>query len=136
MAKCLVVDDSRFVRIVERHIVEGLGFEAIEAENGQQALAVCQAGMPELILLDWNMPVLNGVEFIIALRAMAGGGAPKVVFCTTEHDTAHVRQGLESGADEYVMKPFGPETLQQKLRHIGMDVAAASVSQPNTTAPR
>ena len=136
MAICLVVDDSRFVRIVERDIVEGLGFETVEAENGQEALAVCRAAMPELILLDWNMPVLTGVEFVIALRAMADGHIPKVVFCTTEHDTAHVRQGLESGADEYVMKPFGPETLLLKLKGIGIDVAPAPVAQVRMAAQR
>ena len=136
MARCLVVDDSRFVRIVERHIIEEFGFEAIEAENGQQALAICQAVMPDLILLDWNMPVLTGVEFIIALRGMADGHVPKVVFCTTEHDTAHVRRGLESGADEYVMKPFGPEMLQLKLKRIGIDVAATPVPRAHMAIQR
>jgi len=92
--------------------------------------------MPDLILLDWNMPVLTGVEFIIALRAMADGHIPKVIFCTTEHDTAHVRRGLESGADEYVMKPFGPEMLQLKLKRIGIDVAATPLPQANMAIQR
>jgi two-component system chemotaxis response regulator CheY len=75
--------------------------------------------MPDLILLDWNMPVMNGIEFISALRRQEGGGRPKVVFCTTENDVAHIREAIEAGADEYVMKPFDHDTLQMKLQLIG-----------------
>ncbi len=120
MKKCLIVDDSRVIRKVSRHIVEGFGFEVDEAENGQQALDKCRETMPALILLDWNMPVMSGIEFIVALREMDGGDLPKVVFCTTEHDVAHVREGIASGADEYVMKPFDHDTLQVKLGRIGL----------------
>ena len=119
MKNCLIVDDSRVVRKVSRHIVEGFGFEVDEAENGQEALTKCRAGMPDLILLDWNMPIMSGLEFIIALREMEGGGQPKVMFCTTEHDVSHVREGISAGADEYVMKPFDHDTLQMKLQLIG-----------------
>ena len=120
MKHCLIVDDSRVIRKVSRHIVESFEFEVTEAENGQDALAQCEEGMPDLILLDWNMPVMSGIEFIFALREMDGGTAPKVVFCTTEHDVAHVREGISAGADEYVMKPFDHETLQLKLARIGL----------------
>ena len=75
--------------------------------------------MPDLILLDWNMPVMNGIEFICELRRLNGGGGPKVVFCTTENDVAHIREAIEAGADEYVMKPFDHDTLQMKLQLIG-----------------
>ena len=120
MKHCLIVDDSRVIRKVSRHIVEGFGFEVDEAENGQQALEKCREAMPDLILLDWNMPVMSGIEFIVALREMEGGGRPKVVFCTTENDVAHIREAIEAGADEYVMKPFDHETLQVKLGRIGL----------------
>lgn len=119
MKYCLIVDDSRVIRKVSRHIVEGFGFRVEEAENGQDALAKCREAMPDLILLDWNMPIMSGIEFIIALREMEGGDGPKVVFCTTEHDVAHVREGISAGADEYVMKPFDHDTLQMKLQLIG-----------------
>ena len=120
MKHCLVVDDSRVIRKVSRHIVEGFGFEVSEAENGLAALDRCREAMPDLILLDWNMPVMNGIEFICALRRQEGGDRPKVVFCTTENDVAHVREGIAAGADEYVMKPFDHETLQVKLARVGL----------------
>ena len=120
MKHCLIVDDSRVIRKVSRHIVESFEFEVSEAENGQDALAQCGEAMPDLILLDWNMPVMNGIEFIAELRRLNGGGTPKVVFCTTENDVAHIREAISAGADEYVMKPFDHETLQIKLQLVGM----------------
>ena len=116
---CLIVDDSRVMRSVSRRVVEGLGFLVTEAENGQEALARCQAAMPDLILLDWNMPVMTGIEFITALRAAAGGARPKVVFCTTEHEPEFVGRGIAAGADGFVTKPFDDQTLSAKLQRIG-----------------
>ena len=90
------------MRSVSRRVVESLGFLVTEAENGQEALARCGVAMPDLILLDWNMPVMTGIEFITALRAAPGGGRPKVVFCTTEHEPAIVGRGIAAGADGFV----------------------------------
>lgn len=120
MKSCLVVDDSRVIRKVSRHILETLGFRVDEAEDGSQALERCEATMPDVILLDWNMPVMSGIEFITRLRQRPEGGRPKVVFCTTENDVAHIREAISAGADEYVMKPFDHETLQIKLQLVGM----------------
>jgi two-component system chemotaxis response regulator CheY len=120
MKSCLIVDDSRVIRKVSRHIVETLGMTAAEAEDGRAALEHCRAGMPDVILLDWNMPVMSGIEFIVALRSSEGGTKPKVVFCTTEYDAGHIREAIAAGADEYVMKPFDQETLQLKFELIGM----------------
>jgi two-component system chemotaxis response regulator CheY len=75
--------------------------------------------MPDVVLLDWNMPVMTGIEFLALLRKYPGGDAPKVVFCTTENDVAHIREAIAAGADEYVMKPFDHETLQIKLQLVG-----------------
>ena len=119
MKTCLIVDDSRVIRKVSRHIVEAFGFSVVEAEHGQDALTRCAEAMPDLILLDWNMPVMSGIEFIVALRGQPGGAQPKVVFCTTENDVAHIREAIQAGADEYVMKPFDHDTLQMKLQLIG-----------------
>lgn len=119
MKNCLIVDDSRVIRKVSRHILETLGFNVDEAENGQIGLEKCELTMPDVILLDWNMPVLSGIEFLVQLRQRPGGDAPKVVFCTTENDVAHIREAIEAGADEYVMKPFDHETLQIKLQLVG-----------------
>jgi two-component system chemotaxis response regulator CheY len=117
---CLIVEDSRVIRKISRHIVESLGLIVAEAENGQHALESCGHAMPDVILLDWNMPVMDGIEFLRALRARPDGAAPKVVFCTTEYDDAHIREAIATGADEYVMKPFDHETLQLKLQLIGV----------------
>lgn len=120
MRTCLVVDDSRVIRKVSRHILESLDFTVEEAENGQLGLEKCIEAMPDVILLDWNMPVMTGIEFIVQLRQVPGGDKPKVVFCTTENDVAHIREAISAGADEYVMKPFDHETLQIKLQLVGM----------------
>ncbi|WP_305096832.1 response regulator [Croceibacterium aestuarii] len=119
MKNCLIVDDSRVIRKVSRHIVETLGFAVDEAADGQEALAKCDVKMPDVILLDWNMPVMSGIEFLSRLRERPDGKTPKVVFCTTENDVAHIREAIDAGADEYVMKPFDHDTLQIKLQLVG-----------------
>ena len=81
---CLVVDDSRVVRRVARRILEGSGFSVAEAEDGAVALDACRMNMPDAVLLDWNMPVMNGLEFLQALRREYGPDHPVVLFCTTE----------------------------------------------------
>jgi two-component system chemotaxis response regulator CheY len=119
MRSCLVVDDSKVIRKVARHILETLNFSVEEAEDGREALSRCEASMPDVILLDWNMPVMSGMEFLKALRQCGHPEQPKVVFCTTENDIAHIRAAIAAGADEYVMKPFDRETLQSKLQIVG-----------------
>ncbi len=94
MKTCLVVDDSSVIRKVARRILEGLDFKITEAEDGQQAIEQCRGGMPDAVLLDWNMPEMDGYDFLKALRRMPGGDAPKVVFCTTENDVAHIARAL------------------------------------------
>src|SRR5260221_9565961 len=101
MQSCLIVDDSRVVRMVARKILQDLGFETHEAEDGRRALEACLKRMPDAILLDWNMPVMNGIDFLRELRKTPGGDTPKVIFCTTENDIAHIQEAIGSGADEY-----------------------------------
>ncbi len=116
----LIVDDSRVIRGIARGILQDLGFETNEAEDGQKALAACVDHMPDAVLLDWNMPVMNGIEFLRHLRAMPGGKEPKVFFCTTEHEMARIVEALETGADEFIMKPFDAEILTSKLALQGL----------------
>src|SRR4051794_38440368 len=120
MKSCLVVDDSRVVRKVARKILEELHFTYSEAEDGKQAMEACAREMPDAILLDWNMPVMNGIDFLRRLRKMSGGDAPKVVFCTTENDLAHIQEALSAGANEYIMKPFDSDIIQTKFAQIGL----------------
>ena len=120
MKSCLVVDDSKVIRKVARHILEGLDFSVSEAADGREALESCIANTPDVILLDWNMPVMSGMDFLRALRVTTLETRPKVVFCTTENGMAHIRAAIEAGADEYVMKPFDRETLESKLQIVGV----------------
>lgn len=120
MKHILIVDDSAVIRKVARRILEGLRFETSEAEDGQQGLERCQARMPDAVLLDWNMPVMDGYEFLRALRRMPAGNQPKVVFCTTENDVASIARAIHAGADEYIMKPFDREIITAKLQEVGL----------------
>lgn len=121
MKTCLVVDDSKVIRKVARHILEALHFTVEEAGDGREALDRCNAGtLPDVILLDWNMPVMSGMEFLRSLGAADLPSRPKVVFCTTENDLAHIKAAIEAGADEYMMKPFDRETLESKLQLVGV----------------
>jgi two-component system, chemotaxis family, chemotaxis protein CheY len=120
MKTCLVVDDSSVVRKIARQILEGLDFQIIEAADGEKALEVCKRGLPDAILLDWNMPVMDGFEFLGHLRHMPGGDAPKVVFCTTENDVDHIARALGGGANEYIMKPFDKEIVAAKFQEVGL----------------
>ena len=120
MKSCLVVDDSKVIRKVARHILEASQFEVREAGDGREALASCIATPPDVILLDWNMPVMSGMDFLRALGEAAVANRPKVVFCTTENGMAYIRAAIEAGADEYVMKPFDRDTLESKLQIVGV----------------
>lgn len=120
MRTCLIVDDSSVVRKVARRILEDLDYSVDEAEDGQEAIDKCRQDMPDAILLDWNMPNMDGYEFLTRLRRMTGGDRPKVVFCTTENDVSHIAKAMDSGADEYVMKPFDKEILSSKFGEVGL----------------
>ena len=116
---CLIVDDSRIIRKVARRIVEGLGYEVDEAADGAEALAYCTGAMPDVLLVDWNMPVMDGLSFLRRLRGLPGGDQPKVLFCTIETRPDRIAEALAAGADDYVMKPFDGEILQSKLAEVG-----------------
>jgi two-component system chemotaxis response regulator CheY len=117
---CLIVDDSKVVRMVARKILEGLNFAIAEAENGQLALDACKQQMPDVVLLDWNMPVMDGLGFLKALRACEGGSQPVVVFCTTENDLSRIQEAIGAGANEYIMKPFDRDIIETKFAQVGL----------------
>jgi len=120
MKSCLVVDDSSVIRKVARRILEGLEFQIFEAEDGEQALDVCRNRMPDAVLLDWNMPKMDGYEFLRVLRRLPDGDRLKVVSCTTENDVAHIARALHAGANEYIMKPFDKEIVEAKFQEVGL----------------
>src|SRR4051794_41785486 len=119
MKSCLIVDDSKVIRKVARHILETLEFEVDEAGDGQEALTRCEAKMPDVVLLDWNMPVMSGMEFLRLLRQRGHSDQPKVVFCTTENDMAHIRAALEAGAGGKGMKTLHRKRLPHKMQRSG-----------------
>ena len=123
MKQILIVDDSRVIRRVAQRIVQTLGFASREAENGLEALNSCKAMMPDAILLDWNMPVMDGLTFLLELRQLDGGLHPKVVFCTTENEVPQITRALDAGADEYIMKPFDKDIIASKFEEVGLGAA-------------
>lgn len=120
MKNCLIVDDSGVVRTVARRILQELDFVCHEAENGQQAYDACMGQLPDIILLDWNMPVMSGIEFIELLRKSPGGEEPKVIFCTAEKGAEQIRRAIKAGANEYIIKPFDQNLLESKLKLVGL----------------
>ena len=120
MKTCLVVDDSSVIRKIASRILEDMNFRIVEAEDGAAALEICKRELPDAVLLDWNMPVMDGFEFMTHLRQLPGGDAPKVVFCTTENDVAHIARALHAGANEYIMKPFDKDIVTAKFQEVGL----------------
>ena len=120
MQTCLVVDDSNVIRMVAGRILAALGFSVEAVADGTQAMEAFGRAMPDLVLLDWDMPGMNGLEVLRALRAMPGGDAPAVLLCATQTDASQITQALEAGASEYVMKPFDGQILRSKLALLGL----------------
>lgn len=116
---CLLVDDSRMIRKVARRIVEQYGFAVLEAENGEEGIARCRQTMPDLVLTDWDMPVMTGPEFVAALRALPGSADTRVVFCTSKSGARDIHHGIGAGADDWIVKPFDDVTLGAKLAALG-----------------
>ena len=122
MAKALVVDDSRAVRMILARTLKELGFEVREAANGREALEVIETeeAAVSLVLADWNMPEINGLELLKRLRQKPELSSLVVVMVTTETELDQMAAALEAGANEYVMKPFTKEILVEKLQLAGI----------------
>jgi len=122
--KALIVDDARVVRLALRGIMQQLGWETVEAEDGKQAIGKMQKN-PDiaLILLDWHMPVMNGYDFLLSLRASPGHAeTPRVIMVTTEASMPSILKAIAAGANEYIMKPFDAEMLREKIDMVGLPV--------------
>jgi len=119
--RVLVIDDSRAMRMILRNILQGLGHEVTEAGDGQAGVDLVRDHGPfSLALVDWNMPVLNGYQFVQAVRAEAANAAMKIVMVTTEVEMSQVARALKAGANEYVMKPFTAEILREKIEMLAV----------------
>lgn len=122
--KVLIVDDARVVRMALRGIMQQLNWQVIEAEDGKQAMTQMQRDSDiSLILLDWHMPVMNGYDFLVSLRASPDHvEEPKVVMVTTEASMPSILKAIAAGANEYIMKPFDAEMIKEKLGILGLPV--------------
>lgn len=117
----LVIDDSRAMRAILRSILQNLGFQVAEAGNGREALdKLNEIGPPDVALVDWNMPVMTGIDFVKAVRSDSRFNLVRVVMVTTESETSQVLKALEAGANEFVMKPFTEDIILGKLELIGV----------------
>lgn len=122
----LIIDDSRAMRRILKQIVTGLGFDVLEAGNGKEGLETLFSSEDiGLVLVDWNMPEMNGLEFVEAVRAMPEYGTLPLVMVTTESEPARMARALIAGVDEFVMKPFTPDILLEKLNLIGVKACVA-----------
>lgn len=119
--KILIVDDNIQIRRTMRDYLTQLGFTDItEAENGRFALDHSKKSLPDIITLDWNMPEMDGLTFLLKLRKLPGGDKPKVIFCSTEDSPAKIQKVLSSGADDYITKPFNLATIRDSLNILGL----------------
>ena len=129
MNKCLIVDDAIAARMATRRLAEKLRLRVREAENGHAAMRHCLRRMPDIILLDWSMPGMDGYTFLQVLRRMPSGDKPKVIFCTARHDAHAIHQAIAAGADEFIMKPFDSDILASKLIQVGVLISGVSPAQ-------
>jgi len=116
---CLVVEESRVVRKVARRLLEDLGFAVAEAADGAEGLAWCAAMMPDVVLLEADLSLASGLDFLRRLRLEPGGFRPKVIFCSAETDLERIREALDAGAAEYIIKPFDSDIVAEKLALAG-----------------
>ncbi len=121
--RTLVVDDSRVIRTIVGRALQELGFQPVEASNGRDGLEKLQAGeLPAVVMIDWNMPELNGIEMVKTVRANPAWNDVRLIMITSENELERVQTALEAGADEYIMKPFTKEMIQEKLDLLGVPI--------------
>jgi two-component system chemotaxis response regulator CheY len=119
--KALIVDDSRTMRLMIDRLLTGLGFETVQAADGSDALEVLRGtDLPDVALIDWNMPVMNGLELVTALRSDPATRRIALMMVTTESEQSQIVRALAAGAHEYLIKPFSPDALAAKLDMLGL----------------
>ena len=120
--RALVIDDSRAIRKILSRLLVQIGFDVVEAANGKEALErLKEEGQTDLCLIDWNMPVMDGYEFLCAVRADSAYADVRLMMVTTESELEQMVKALDAGADDYVMKPFTAEVIREKLNLLGIN---------------
>ena len=120
MAKCLVADDSKIIRMLLAKIFSNLGYEIIEAETGEEAVDMFNEGKPDVIIMDLNLPLLEGLDVLYKIRSREDIKQPKIIFCSSNNDASKIRETLSDGANDYIMKPFDEEIINSKLEILGL----------------
>jgi two-component system chemotaxis response regulator CheY len=121
--QALVIDDSRAMRLILTRMLTEMGCHVAEAANGREGLAQLDAGLlPDVVLVDWNMPEMSGIEFVEAVRRPPYSSTSRLMMVTTETEVLQVARALDAGADEYVMKPFTKESIAEKLQLLGLEL--------------
>ncbi len=120
MIKCVIADDSHIIRILLRKIMENFGFEVFEAEDGEEVLSLCVNENPELIISDWSLPMIDGIDVLYKIRDDKKIKQPKFIFCAAPTNLQDVQQALDGGADDFILRPFDEEIVGTKLTILGL----------------
>ena len=120
MPRCLIADDSKIMRMLLRKIMENFGFDVSEAEDGEDILEQCLEARPDLIISDWSLPLIDGIDVLYKIRADRKIRQPRFMFCSYVTDAAIIRQALDGGADDFIMRPFDEDIIASKLAILGM----------------
>jgi len=118
--KCLIADDSKIIRMLLNKIMSNLDWDVIEAEDGEEAYEAFQLQSPDLVLLDWTLPVMDGIDVLYKIRDTKNIKQPKVIFCSSLADVNRIREALQGGANDYIMKPFDEDIIYSKLAILGL----------------
>ena len=120
MATCLIADDSKVIRLLMSKIMNNLGFSVIEAEDGEDVVELAQTQTPDLIIMDWNLPVLDGIDALYKIKQLTRTQNIKVIFCSSSSDETKIHQAITGGADDYIIKPFDGDIIASKLTILGL----------------
>ena len=118
--KCIIADDSKIIRMVLSKIFNNLGFSVLEAEDGEEVLTLCEKEEPSLIIMDWRLPIIDGIDVLYKIRGEYKFRQPRIIFCSSMIEPDRIREALDGGADDYLMKPFDEEIIVSKLKILGM----------------
>ena len=120
MSTCLVADDSRVIRLLLSKIMAKLGFSVLEAEDGEDVVELTQTHEPDLVIMDWNLPILDGIDVLYKIRELNLTKKPTVIFCSSSSDLDRIYQAIDGGADDYIIKPFDEDIISLKLTILGL----------------
>lgn len=120
MAQCVIADDSRIIRMLLSKIMNNLNFDVLEAEDGEEVVEMCEINEPDLVIIDRRLPVLEGIDAMYKIRSLKKIKQPKIMFCSSIIDVEKIRETLDGGADDYIMKPFDEEIIISKLEILGL----------------